>query len=222
MAGLVVPGSVHLRKEPRPVAEISLYLSSLAKYLAASPAQAGVVANRLAVQAGTEYDPRTDFWKAMRPALVNDRRTSRDGQAVWAAAVNATARRKGPYAAVARGWEQIIDRWDGGECVPLHTVEVEVGGLVVKIPSGFAERHPDGELEVVYTHLNTAPLPDPLPEAVMRVLQRRHPDASITYVDAHRPKQVRSSRDGDLARYDAWLDQAGMYLAHVLARQAAA
>lgn len=204
------------------MAEPTLYISGFTKYLGAPPQRAGVVARRLAAQVGTQYDPRTDFWKPMRPALVNDRRTTRDGQAVWAAAQNATASKKAHYAAVARGWEQVIPRWDGGTCVPVPTLVVEIGGLSVKISASFAERHPDGELEVVYTHLNSAPLPDPLPDAVIRVLQRRHPQATITYVDAHRPDRIRSSHGRDLTPYDAYLDQAGMYLAHVLTQHAAA
>jgi hypothetical protein len=204
------------------VAEPSLYISGFTKYLGAPPQRAGVVARQLKTQVGAKYDPRTDFWKQMRPALVNDRRTSRDGQAVWAAAANATPSKTAHYTTIAQRWEQVIPRWDGGTFSPVPTLTVKIGGLSVKIPASFAEGHPDGGLEVVYTHLNSAALPDPLPDAIMRILQRRHPAATITYVDVHRPNHIRTSDGRDLTSYDAYLDQAGMYLAFVLTKQAAA
>lgn len=194
----------------------AIYLSAVTQYLNTKPAQAGTVANRIAARAALPYRVETDFWKRARAALLADRRTTRDGQALHAAAQNTPDQKKMPlFAAAARRWEQVAPRWARCEHVPLPTASVTIGGLEVKIPAGFAERHPDGGLEVVIVRFNEDKLSDDVVDAVLRLVQRRYPTCTITFVDLPR-LTIRTTRGRNLENYDAWLDQAGMYLAYVM------
>ncbi len=190
----------------------------MVKYLNARPARAGVVANQIAAQVGQPYFLPGDYWKSMREALVADRRLTRDGQALAAAAQNARdPKKKASFAAAAHNWAELAPRWDGCEHVHLPATTVTLGNLPVRIPALCAERRPDGQLEVLLVRFNLEELGSDAVQGALRILQRAYPGATVTFVDVPR-KKVTAAR-GDLATYDAYLDQAGMYLAYILDSQ---
>lgn len=92
---------------------------------------------------------------------------------------------------------------------------MQVGALTLKVPRLCAERHPSGELEVLYVRFNQDRLPLHVVYGVMRTVQLAHPGTDITFVDVHQ-RTTHSSRGRDLTVYDAWLTQAGTDLAQLL------
>ncbi|GAA4712952.1 hypothetical protein APR04_004289 [Promicromonospora umidemergens] len=192
-----------------------IYISQFTKYLSAPPASAERVGRKLAQETG-RYHHWTDFWLQLKNALLTDRRGTRDGQALAAAAAAATdAKKKGPYAAAARNWVQLAPWWDGLEHERQTGRSVQVGDLTVRLPRLCAERHPDGELEVLYVRFNRGRLPLHVVLGVLRIVQRAYPSETITFVDVERAT-MHTTRGRDLSVYDEWLNEAGNDLAQLL------
>lgn len=197
----------------------NINFTSMVKYLNASPSRAGTVANQIAAQVGKPYFLPGDYWKAMREALVADRRLTRDGQALAAAAQNTSdPKKKSSFAAAARNWADLASRWDGCTHVHLPATTVMLGNLPVRIPALCAEQLPSGELEVLLVRFNLDELNPDAVQGALRILQRAYPGAAVTFVDVPRKKVITAG--ARLKKYDGWLDQAGMYLAYVLEGQA--
>lgn len=198
-------------------------VGGLMKYLnaGASPARVGTVARSLREQLGQPYSPARDWWGAMRRAVLSDRRTTRDAQALRAAARNVKDPKKKPlYAAMAEEWQSVAPRWKRHEHVPISPVSVTVGTLDIRVSPTFAERNLNGVLEVVLVSFTEEKLSDDTVDAALRLMQRAYPNAVCTFVDLRRPGRIRTTRGRKLAKYDDWLESAGLYLAHVLAEAA--
>ena len=196
----------------------NINFTSMVKYLNASPSRAGTVANQIAAQVGKPYFLPGDYWKTMREALVADRRLTRDGQALAAAAQNTSDPKKKPlFTTTARNWAELAPRWDGHTHVHLPATTVLLGDLPVRIPALCAEQLPNGELEVLLVRFNLEELNPDAIQGALRILQRAYPGATVTFVDVQRKKVTTAGPR--LKKYDGWLDQAGMYIAHVLRQQ---
>jgi hypothetical protein len=193
-----------------------IYVSQFTHYLAATTAQdADKAVAKIRDQLATPYEFWKDPWRPVQNRLLRDRRGSRDGQELAELAASATARRKANYTLAAQGWAQIAPWWDGLQHERLRNQRVPVGDLAVVVPWLCAERHPDGELEVLYVRFNKDELPLYTIFGVMRIVQLAHPEATITFVDVRRGA-VHTSKGRDLTAYDAWLTQAGTDLAQLL------
>lgn len=192
-----------------------IYISQFTKYLSARPASAERVGRKLAQDVGG-YQHWTDFWLALKNALLADRRGTRDGRALEVAAAATTdAKKKGPYKAAARNWIRLAPWWDGLDHERQAGRSVQIGGLTVRLPKLCAERHPDGELEVLYVRFNRGRLPLHVVLGVLRIVQRAYPTETITFVDVERTTTY-TTRGRDLSVYDEWLNEAGGDLAQLL------
>ncbi|MEU4360330.1 hypothetical protein [Promicromonospora sp. NPDC023987] len=193
-----------------------IYVSQLTHYLAATTARA---ADRAVAKIRTQLATPYEFWKdpylPVQNRLLRDRRGSRDGQELAELAESASASRKANYTLAAEGWARLAPWWDGLQHERLHNQRVQVGDLTVVVPRLCAERHPGGELEVLYVRFNKADLPLYATFGVMRIVQLAHPEATITFVDVRRGA-VHTSKGRDLTVYDAWLTEAGNDLAKLL------
>lgn len=193
-----------------------IYVSQLTHYLAAKTApEADRAVAAIRDQLANDYEHWKDHWKPVKDALLRDRRGSRDGHALADIVDRAPVSRQASYAAAAERWAQLTGWWHGLEHERLGTRTVQVGGLTVKVPRLCAERHPGGELEVLYVRFNQDRLPLHVVYGVMRIVQLAHPAADITFVDVYQ-RATYSSRGRDLTVYDAWLTQAGTDLAQLL------
>lgn len=191
-------------------------LSQFTKYLGAPPAWSERVGREIARQIDRPYNPGADYWRDLRNALLTDRRGTRDGQALAAKAASVSdVRKRAPFTAAARNWAQLTTCWDGLAYEPVAGTTVQIGDLSVKLPRLLGERHPDGELEVLIVQLTKGKLLPHVVDRVLRVVERAHPEAVVTYVDVERAA-VYTSRGRDLTVYDAWLDVAGSDLARIL------
>lgn len=189
-----------------------IYASMFTQYLAAkTEAQAARVVATITrqIETGRGYN----HWHGISNALVTDRRTTRDGQALVDAAARAKPREKASYGLVAGKWVQLAPWWDGYEHERLPGTRVQVGAQELRVPKLCGERHPDGDLEVLV--LRWSEVPRHVAFALMRITQMAHPDATITLVDVRRLATY-SSRDHDLTAYDEWLTVAGNDLAQLL------
>ncbi|MDR7381112.1 hypothetical protein [Promicromonospora iranensis] len=193
-----------------------IYVSQLTHYIAAKTApEADRAIAGIRDQLAHDYEHWKDHWKPVKDALFRDRRGSRDGQELADIVDRAAVNRQASYAVAAARWAQLAGWWEGLESERLGTRAVQVGGLSVKVPRLCAERHPGGELEVLYVRFNQDRLPLHVVYGVMRIVQLAHPTADITFVDVHQ-RATHSSRGRDLSVYDAWITQAGTDLAQLL------
>ncbi|MFI8526278.1 hypothetical protein ACIGB8_17600 [Promicromonospora sukumoe] len=191
-----------------------LYLSQFSNYLAAAPGADRVV-EEIRDQLACDYEHWRDHWKPVKDALFRDRKGSRDGQELADIVAGAAARRQASYTQAAERWAQLTPLWDGLEYKRLSTQSVQVGDLTVKVPQLPAELRPDGTLEVLVVRFNQSALPLHVIYGALRIVQRAHPEATITFVDVPRLATY-SSQDRDLTRFDEWLTQAGNDLAQLL------
>lgn len=194
-----------------------IYLSQFTHYLAAKTAQdADKAVATISAQLATEYQHWKNPWQRPQDALLRDRRGSRDGQQLVELAAGAPPNRKALYTRAAQQWQQVAPWWDGLQHERLSNREVQVGDLTVVVPRLCAERHPDGELEVLYVRFNQGRLPRHVIFGVMRIVQMAHPEATISFVDAPQIT-LHTSRGIDLSVYDEWITQAGSDLVKQLA-----
>ena len=194
-----------------------IYVSQLTHYLAATTArEADRAVAKIRIQLATPYEFWKDPYGPVQNRLLRDRRGSRDGQELADLAASATSRRKASYTLAAEGWAQLSPWWHGLKHERLRNQRVQVGDLTVVVPRLCAERHPDGELEVLYVRFNQDDLPLYTIFGVMRIVQLAHPEATITFVDVRRGT-VHTSKGRDLTVYDEWLTEAGKDLAKLLA-----
>lgn len=194
--------------------------SQLMQYLhvtATSPASVGGKARDLRTAYGAPYQPARDWWRGMRGALGRDRRTTRDGQALRAAATNVRDPKKKPlYSATATAWPAVAQRWNDHEHFPISPVTLTIGGLDVRVSPSFAEEGPAG-IEVVLGSFTELKIRDEAIDAVLRLMQRAYPGTTAVYVDMRRPEHIRTTHGRNLECLDDWIESAGIYLAHVLA-----
>lgn len=192
-----------------------IYISQLTPYLAAKTdaEQATAVRNILRqIESGRGYN----YWQGITNALVTDRRGTRDGQALFDAVGRAKPKQQEAYALAAEKWAQLAPWWHGLEHEPLPGQMVWLGDLPVRVPKLNAERHPSGELEVLFLRWSKGELPLHVVYGALRTVERAHLDASeIKFVDVPRLK-IYSSHDRDLTAFDEWLTVAGNNLAQEL------
>jgi hypothetical protein len=191
-----------------------VYASMFTHYLAAkTEAEAARVVRTITrqIETGRGYN----HWQGISNALVCDRTGARNGEALVDAVARAKPREKASYGLAAEKWAQLAPWWDGLQHERMPGERVQIGNLAVRVPRLCAERHPDGELEVLYPQWNMEVLPRHVVFGVMRIVHRAYPDATITFVDV--PRLVTySSRERDLTAYDEWLTVAGTELAELL------
>jgi len=108
-------------------------LSAFVRYLSAGESKRRARAVEIRDQANTEYFIPGDFWKQMRLAIYNDRRTVRDGSVVEAAAARASAKRRASYATISELWPDIAQRWMGARFHRPASVDLFIGGLDVAV-----------------------------------------------------------------------------------------
>lgn len=196
-----------------------LSATSIMRYLhvsATSPAAVGTEAHTLRSNYGAEYSPARDWWRGMRTALASDRRTTRDGQALRAAATNVRDPKKKPlYSAMADAWPDVAERWVNHVHVPVRPVTITLGGLDVRVSPSFCERSAEGT-EVVIVSFTERKIDDTAIDGVLRLLQRAYPGVEGLFIDLRRPGRIRTTRGRDLEHLDGWLESAAVYLAHVL------
>lgn len=198
----------------------SLPLRGLMRYLAAGPTQVGPVTAQLKGY-GQGYSPAKDYWGPMLRGIQADRRTTRDGAAVRAAAQNVADGRKRPnYARVATAWQSITPRWAHYAAHPLPPQVLRVGGLDVRVNPVFAERAADGAVEVVMANLAMSlRLSDDVANAVLRLLDLAYPAAAPVLVDVPAAR-IHTHAGKRLERYDLYLEAACVFLAHALSEAA--
>lgn len=187
-----------------------LNMSAFVRYTNAPPKRRQTRARSIREQSSAEYNPGTDFWRRMRLAIYNDRRTTRDGSVVQDAVLTAIAKKRPSFQAVADKWPSIAARWDGSEFRVPGTSTVVIGGLEIGVKPLFCESWPDGSNEDILVWMNEE---QPGPESIdgaLRLLSRADvsPNAIATFVDARRG-QVWTSADRDLSELDEWLDEIG-------------
>jgi hypothetical protein len=189
-----------------------IYVSQLTPYLAAKTdaEQATAVRNIVRqIESGRGYN----YWQGISNALVTDRRTTRDGQALVDAVGRAKPERQEAYGLAAANWAQLAPWFDGGQYEKLPGVRVTLGSLEVRVPKLCGERGADGGLEVLVPQWSQRELPRHVVYGVLRIVHLAHPDAtSVTFIDTARLAMY-SSRDRDLTAFDGWLVQAGNDLA---------
>lgn len=172
---------------------------------------------------GGDYRVEQDFYLRMRRAVEADRAGARDGEAIAAAVRNATPKKVRRFAALGKNWPKVSARWDDCTAAEVERASVTIAGLTVSLSASFAERHPDGTLEIVMMGYSAPEAAADL-DMVLRVVQRAYsplyPDANITYVDLGRGR-VRTTVGRDLRHHDMRIDTDAAGLAYAL-RMAAA
>jgi hypothetical protein len=181
-----------------------IYVSQFTPYLAAKTdaEQATAVRNIVRqIESGRGYN----YWQGISNALVTDRRTTRDGQALVDAVGRAKPERQEAYGLAAANWAQLAPWFDGGQYEKLPGAQVQLGNLEVRVPKLCGERHPDGGLEVLLPRWSQRELPRSVVYGTLRIVEQAYPDAaSITFIDTARLAMY-SSLDQDLTAYDEWL-----------------
>ncbi|MCU1579993.1 MAG: hypothetical protein JWP19_2197 [Rhodoglobus sp.] len=188
-------------------------LSAFVRYMSAGESKRRAKAVEIRDQADSEYFLPGDFWKQMRVAIYNDRRTMRDGSVIEAAAAQASAKRRASYATIAELWPSIAERWNGARFHRPASVDLLIGGLDVAVKPLFSEEWPDGTIEHVAVWMN---LEAPSAEAVqgaLRLLLRADTSgrAIATFVDVRRGNAW-SSTVGSSIDLDKWLEGVGARL----------
>ncbi|WP_454778740.1 hypothetical protein [Georgenia muralis] len=193
-------------------------ISGLITYLNAPPTGRARAAESAR---GSDYRFYADYYAALRQAVRRDRNTSRDGAALVAAAMNATAKKRPRYTDLAARWGSVYPRWESytATALPPRAV-VRVGGLDVSITPSFAEESPHGETEIVMVRYPDAPLEDIVIDAVLRLMERAYPGTTAVFVDLSRSLVVASGERRHLHRYDSWLESEAAGLAHLLSTAA--
>jgi hypothetical protein len=163
-------------------------LGSFIRFANASVKARGTVLRKIREESSMEYSPVTDFWKRMRDATKTDRRTTRNGEAVYAAADDATDSKRDSYSRVASRWQHFLPRWADSEYETPHKSLVNVDGLVVSVSPRFIELWPSGASERTFVYFNSARLERDTIDAALRLMQVAFPgdDATAVILDAQR------------------------------------
>jgi hypothetical protein len=186
--------------EPRP------NLGSFMRFANASERARGTVLRTIRTQSVAEYSPVTDYWKRMRDATKKDRRTTRDGAAVFSAAANATASKQNGFALIARQWAEIIPRWDTSTYEAPVASTASINGLQVAVNPRFIEAGIDGIRERPFLYFNTASLGAETIAMALRVIEIAYPgDSAVpTLIDVRR-HTIHTPRFGSTHDVDAKL-----------------
>jgi hypothetical protein len=133
-------------------------LNEFTTYAGTTPSGRGPLVHRMLN--GGAYNPAQDFYRGLRPAVMNDRRTTRDGAAVEAAVTNAHEKKRARYARLAEKWSALIPRWSDSNPIQVDRTRLLVGGLSIKVPAPIVEQHPDGAIELAYVYFKEqSPIP---------------------------------------------------------------
>lgn len=197
----------------------TIALGGLLRYLIASPASRGSSIRRLRTEAESSYSVQTDFWLTMRHAVAADRRTTRDGAALRAAASNASEKRRASYALAVARWSDVSPRWADCTPEPVENASVSIGGVELTFRPSFAERRPSGELEVVLVWYRKDKPNEDVVRAALLTLTLAYPECAPVFVDLPRAA-VHTDTGPRLRRYEAWLTAEVAGLAHLLAQVA--
>lgn len=193
-----------------------LPLNTILKYLNAAPGRRGTVVRNLLAQSGSPYAPQFDFWLKMRNAIVSDRRTTRDGAAVRAAAANVRDdKKKARYREAAAAWDGIHPRWGGSSAALVSPSTVTIGGLPVHVRPAFGEQRATGPVEVALVWLIEERLTPDVIGGALRIVELAYPGETAVLVDVRR-RHVHTSEQADLRHYDSWLASEAAGLAHLL------
>ncbi|TDE88181.1 hypothetical protein EXU48_23970 [Occultella glacieicola] len=165
------------------------------------------------------YDPAKEYWRHVRLGVEKDRRTTRDGQAVYAAALSARRGREENFRHVAEVWERIVRRWRRHQRVVVDPVTINIGGADVVVRPRFAERDPSGQREIVFVRFSvTAPLDVEKANKILRIAQRAYPRDTVVIVDLPcGEKAYVAGPARNLSRYDEALERDGLHIASILA-----
>lgn len=191
-------------------------LTGFVNYVVASPRTRPAAVKQAL---GTDYHVSHDFYLRMRSAIAADRRTTRDGAAVDAAAANATTKKRTAYRRLATNWPAVLGRWASSHPTAVERVDLDVAGLQLTISPAFAELHPNGTTEVVVVRY-PAPLSNRHLDLIVRLIQRAYaptvPNLVATVVDLQEPKLRSSEGRTDLSGLDPWIDTEAAGLAYAL------
>ncbi|WP_444663408.1 hypothetical protein ACT17Q_14925 [Cellulomonas sp. CW35] len=193
----------------------TIALGGLLRYLIASPASRGSSIRRLRDEAASAYSVQTDFWLAMRNAVAADRRTTRDGASLRAAAANASEKRRDSYALAAAKWSQVSPRWADCMPEPVESAALSIGGVELTFRPSFAERHPGGETEIVLVWYRKDKPNEDVIRAALLALTLAYPECTPVFVDLPRAA-VHTDTGTRLRRYETWLTSEVAGLAHLL------
>jgi hypothetical protein len=155
-------------------------LQSFIAFTNASDRSRSNVLRRIREQSSAEYSPATDYWKRMRDAVKSDRRTSRDGSAVFAAAADATEKKRDSFSRVATRWQEFLPRWTDSRYVPPQAGVADIAGLEVSVSPRFIEAWSNGFRERTFVYFNAAKLTQPTLDIALRVMQLAYPDEANT------------------------------------------
>ncbi len=185
-------------------------LGAFVRYLSTPDARRKAQAQKLSMEAASDYAVETDFWKRMRAAIVTDRKTTRDGFALREAVEKATPKKQPSFGIVANAWPSIAKRWAGSSFRKPASGVINVGGLDISVRPLFSEEWPDGHIENVAVWMNKPAPSESAVRGAMRLMTRLEPDARVvaTFVDVRRAA-VWSAGADELALEDAWLERAG-------------
>lgn len=194
-------------------------LSTLLRYLNAPPARRGASIRKLRAEADSAYAPETDFWLPMRHAIAADRRTTRDGGALRAAAKNATERRRPSYDRAAQNWVTVAERWETSTAEPAESSSLVIGGLTISVRPSFAERRPDGTREIGLVWFTKEPPSDDVVRAAQLVISLAYPGCTAIVVDLPR-SVVHAETSTALESLAPWLAAEVAGLVHLLTEAA--
>ncbi|ASR55585.1 hypothetical protein [Cellulomonas sp. PSBB021] len=181
------------------------------KYVnAGSPARRTRVVRDIVERTGA-YEPALDFWMPIRSAIRSDRATTRDGARVRGAAARANPRRRPSYERVALAWDRVHPRWRAARHESTTPADARLVDLLVEVRPTFAERRPDGILEVVGTWLLADELTPVAFDLGLRMIERAFPGAVAVVCDLQR-ERVASSEGWDLSGVDDLLVDAATAL----------
>lgn len=155
-------------------------LSSFTNFANTKPQRRETTLRTIREQSASEYSPATDHWKRMRDAVKRDRRTTRDGAAVFAEAANATEKKKNSFSLVATQWGLILPRWNDSSFEPVSTGVAELNGLDVSVVPRFIEAWDHGHKERTVVYFNATPLSPITIDVALRLIQRAFPQDETT------------------------------------------
>ena len=124
-----------------------------AQYVASPSARRTALVRRMQATQGTEYNPARDFYRGLRKAITDGRRSGRDSQSVTAAAENAHTKKQSSYRRLGTAWLDLLE----GELAESTWTEAPTlrwvqAGLAVKVTPILGLTYPDGRQELVLIH----------------------------------------------------------------------
>lgn len=184
-------------------------LGAFIKFANATPRARPRLANQIAEQSRSYYDPAADFWRPVRQAISRDRKTTRDGEALRQVAQTAPERRRPSFEEISVRWDGVASRWNGGVHIASHSARIAIGGLHVRVNPLFSEQWADGHAESAFLWFNKEELRDDTLAGVRHLLTRAGHEAHLepVFIDVRRTLAVTATPiDG----INDWLDALGV------------